>query len=74
MRSGWGSLVTSVLLGGTAYVGGSASAVPPAEDAKSDATVSLEGGSVAVGGLLAIPGARRHVARHPVRSLQSDCS
>jgi hypothetical protein len=49
MRSKLVSLVASVLLSSTAYAGDSGSSTPVAEDAKPDATVVLDGGSVAVG-------------------------
>jgi hypothetical protein len=49
MRSKLVSLVASVLLSSTGYAGDSGSSTPVAEDAKPDATVVLDGGSVAVG-------------------------
>lgn len=49
MRSKLVSLVASVLLSSTGYAGDSGSSTPVAEDAKPDATVILDGGSVAVG-------------------------
>src|SRR5689334_10806584 len=49
MRSKWVSLVASVLLGTGAYAADTGSSAPVADDAKPDATVTLKGGSVAVG-------------------------
>ena len=49
MRSKLVSLVASVLLSSAGYAGDSGSSTPVAEDAKPDATVILDGGSVAVG-------------------------
>ena len=49
MRSKVISLVASALLCTTSYAGDSGSSAPVADDAKPDATVTLKGGSVAVG-------------------------
>lgn len=49
MRSKLVSLAASVLLCTTAYAGDSGSSAPAAEETKPDATVVLNGGSVAIG-------------------------